>query len=437
MKAWFAIRLRAAIAAAASLTGKRFGLLVASSLVATSAIVAAGMSSGGKDLGPLATLVGHSLAADKTPIEEAAPEPEPEPEAVTPEPEGEPLVPEFAPEPVEEEVPPEPEPEPEEEAAPPAEEKKPEAGRIKHVFVVSLASPGYEAAFGATSQMPYLSGTLRAKGDLLSGFKLLNENWLPNSFASVAGQAPTADSEKDCPKYEACIFSAETLSFADELTTYQFTWSGYIEGMVDTTGKPANCIHPEPGVEETPVLGGYSSKLNPFVYFHSLLDLGECSANDKPFTEFEKDIRKTTTTPNFSYVSPDLCNAGVPGQCAPGTPEGAAAADAWLATWIPKILKSPAYKKDGLLIVTFGAVNPVPNPDPTQPPTAPTSLKTGTLLLSRFLSAGATDATRYDPYTLLATNEELFGLVRLGEAGGKKVRSLAPQLLGSEENSGD
>ena len=41
MRNWVATRFRAAIAAGASLTGKRFGLLIASSVVATSAIVAA------------------------------------------------------------------------------------------------------------------------------------------------------------------------------------------------------------------------------------------------------------------------------------------------------------------------------------------------------------------------------------------------------------
>ncbi len=223
---------------------------------------------------------------------------------------------------------------------------------------------------------------------------------------------------------------------ADQLATAQFTWRGYFEDMADTSGKPASCVHPEPGAEETPPPGGYSPVLNPFVYFHTLLDLGDCAANDVPLTELEKDLRKTEKTPNFSYISPNLCNAGVtPGQCPEGAPDGAAAADAWLSTWVPKILKSPAYKADGLLIVTFGAVNPVPNPDPAQPPTPPTSLKTGTLLVSPFVTPGATDAARYDPYSLLATNEDLFGLHRLGEAEGKKVKSLAPQLLA--ENGGD
>lgn len=449
MRGWIATRVQAAIAAAASLSGKHFGLLVASSLVATSAIVAAGMTAGGKDMGPLAALVGRSLAAQRVAAEApvAAPEPEPveeefEPEAeASPEPvvepEAAPIV-EPEPEVVPEEVAPEPEPEPEE-APPPEEEAKPEAGRIKHVFVISLASPGYEAAFGpANLQMPYLAETLRPQGDLLSNFKALGESWLANSFASLAGQKPTADSEKDCPEYEKCVFPVETLSYVDQLGTAQFTWRAYMEGMADASGKPASCVHPEPGATETPAPGGYSSVLNPFVYFHTLLDLGECSANDVPLTELEKDLRKADKTPSFSYVSPNLCNAGVtPGQCAEGAPDGAAAADAWLATWVPKILKSPAYKADGLLIVTFGAVNPVPNPDPAQPPTPPASLKTGTLLVSPFITPGASDAAKYDPYSLLATNEDLFGLQRLGEAGGKKVKSLAPQLLQEEAGGGD
>ncbi len=443
MKAWLAVNFAKAITAAATVTGKKFGLLVASSLVATSGIVAAGMTSG-HELGPLAALVGRSLAAEPQQVAaavasepEAGPEPAPEAEA-TPEAPVE-LPEEPAPivesSPPLEETAPEPEPEPEEETAPPVEEAKPEAGRIKHVFVVSLASPGYEAAFGATPQMPYLATTLRPKGDLLTNFKLLDPASLPNSFAAVSGQAPTPTSKEDCPSYEACVFPVETLSFADQLGTAQFSWRAYMEGMADTEGKPANCVHPEPGATEAPVPGGYSSDLNPFVFFHSLLDLGACSENDVPLTELEKDLRKTEKTPNFSWISPTPCNAGIPGTCVAGTPEGAAAADAWLANIVPKILKSPAYKADGLLVITFGSANPVPNPDPALPPTAATDLKTGTLLVSKFVTAGSTDAAPYEPYALLRTNEELFGLNQLGEAGGAKVRTLAPALLG--ENSGD
>src|SRR4051794_29983151 len=174
MSGWVRTRIRAALAAAATLTGKRFGLLVASSVVATSAIVAAAATNQ-PEASPLASLLGHSLAADRTPVVttptplEPAAEPELEEapaESVVHEssPEPEPFVPqETAPEPVivpEEtapEIAPEPEAEAPEETEAPEPPPKPEAGRIKHVFVVSLASSGYDAAFGSgtASQMPY------------------------------------------------------------------------------------------------------------------------------------------------------------------------------------------------------------------------------------------------------------------------------------------
>jgi hypothetical protein len=59
----------------------------------------------------------------------------------------------------------------------------------------------------------------------------------------------------------------------------------------------------------------------------------------------------------------------------------------------------------------------------------------GALLLSRYVPHGATDTTTYDPYSLLRTTEDLFGLSHLAMAGGAKVKSLAPALLG--QSSGD
>ena len=61
--------------------------------------------------------------------------------------------------------------------------------------------------------------------------------------------------------------------------------------------------------------------------------------------------------------------------------------------------------------------------------------KVGTLLVSQFVSPGSTDAVAYDPYSLLASTEDLFGLSHLGKAEGAKVKSFAPALLGA--NGGD
>jgi len=326
----------------------------------------------------------------------------------------------------------------------------PEAGRIKHVFVVSLTSPGYEAAFGETSQMPYLATQLRPKGELLSGYTLLDEAALPNGIAAVSGQPPNASTETNCSTYTefppsakvdsegvvsgaGCIYPVETLTIADQLASGRFSWHAYMEGMVDEAGKAANCVQPDPDAAEAPPPGAYAAAQNPFVHFHSLLDLGDCATNDLPLERLPADLGKVEKTANYSYIAPTPCDAGAAGQCGPGLAEGAAAADAFLAKWVPEILASPAYKEDGLLVVSFGSASPAAAE--TAPAPADDPLHVGALLISRFLTPGATDATSLDPHSLLRTTEDLFGLGHLGLADGSKVTSLAPALLG--ETSGD
>ena len=62
-----------------------------------------------------------------------------------------------------------------------------------------------------------------------------------------------------------------------------FTWRAYMEGMADPRpASPTTASTPTRTKPRRPAAGGYAARLNPFVYFHSLLDLGDCSANDVP-----------------------------------------------------------------------------------------------------------------------------------------------------------
>lgn len=443
MKVAFYASLQKLIAAAATVTGKKFGLLVASSLIATSGIVASALSGSG-GIGPVAAAAVAGLfdqqpaAVTTAQAPEAAPEesfsPASSPEATaSPEASSSEPLPESAPSTAPESLPSS---RPETPVAPPPSEPElPQAGPVKHVFLVSLASPGYDAAFGTSPQMPYLSGTLRQQGVLLTNYSLLDEAALANGFAALSGQKPTPASEADCPEYEKCLLPVETLSLADQLSSGRFTWHAYLGDMTDPEGKPDNCVHPEPDATEAPPPGGYAAKLNPFVFFHSLLDLGDCAANDVPLSELAGDLRKPDATANFSYIAPNLCDSGFRGQCPEGTADGAAAADALLGKVVPEILASPAYKQDGLVIVSFGAADPTP---PTDPATAPTDpLKVGGLLISPLLTPGGTDAAPYTPYSLLRSVDELFGLPPLGEAEGKKVHSFASAFVAGETAAGD
>jgi len=449
--------LHRAVAAAATLTGKRFSLLVASSLVATSAIVASALISTGESGALAAALLARGGVSNSAPAAAvAAPGGSPSGSASsTHAPSGSESTtagPLASPAPVAAptESAPASKPAPQDPAATPSA-PTPEAGRIKHVFVISLASPGYEAAFGATPQMPYLAATLRPTGQLLSGYSLLDDAGLANSVAAISGQPPNPSTHANCSTYgefptgttldskgivsgAGCLYPVEALTIADQLTSAHFKWRAYVEGMVDETGKPGNCVHPNAAATDEPPLGAYSARQNPFVYFHSLLDLGDCATNDLPLPQLETDLRKVDSTPNYSFVSPSLCNAGVPGQCPEGSPSGAATADAFLSQWVPKILASPAYKQDGLLIVCFDEVDPAAAVSSAATP-PPTPRQVGALLLSRYATAGATDAAAYGPYSLLRSIEDLLGLAHLARANGAKVGSFAPALLG--ESGGD
>ena len=427
--------LQKATAAAASLTGKRFSLLVASSLVATTGVVAVGASgSGGME--PVAAAAVRALMEEESAAVATAPAPA-VPEAAAPTPSSPAPAPSAeaassGPLPAPAPAPEAPAPEPKA-PVPSAEPEAPEPGPIQHVFWISLASPGYEAAFGAGPQMPYLAGELRPQSLLLTNYSLLDTAPLPNGIAAVSGQPPTAATKAGCPSYEDCLYEVETLSLADQLVGARLRWHGYFEGMTDVEGKPDSCVHPEPEAGELTTADGYSSRLNPFLFFHSLLDLGDCDENDVPLGELAGDLKKVDSTANLSYISPSLCNAGFRGTCPEGTAEGAAAADAFLAKVVPEILASPAYKQDGLLIVSFGAADPAPPADPAAPVADPK--KVGALLSSPLLSPGSTDGTAYNPYSLLRSIEDLFALEPLAGAGGAKVRSFATAFTAG--NNGD
>lgn len=322
----------------------------------------------------------------------------------------------------------------------PTKDAGPPAGtKIEHVFVISLDSPGYDATFGPAGS-PYLTKTLVPKGLLLTQFGLLDDADLPNGLALLAGQPPNPQTQQECPTYSdvpaaakpdasgaittaGCVFPVNTLTVADQLSSAGRSWRAYVQGM----GAKATCRRPGPGEADPTLTAGpadpYATRRNPSVYFHSLLDLGDCAANDVGLDRLDADLKQRKSTPSLSLVTPDLCHDGSRDDC--GTP-GAVAADAFLAEWVPKILASPAYRKAGLLVVTFGGSRP-PAADA---PAGFDRRRTGTLLVSPWTAAATTDATKADPYALLRTVEDLFGLSHLAKAGAAGVPSFASPARG-------
>jgi len=298
-------------------------------------------------------------------------------------------------------------------------EPAPRPTQVRHVFVIVLAGHGFDAAFGEQSTAPYLAKELRPQGTLLTDYRPLGSADLPDHLALISGQPPNADTRAGCPTYKdpGCVYKNTVTTIADQLSSSRRSWRAYVEDLDKGPADKVACRRPDSNAVDDTFEArpgdGYATRHNPFVYFHSLLDLGGCDASDGPLSPLEADLGTVETTPSYSYIVPNLCNDGTESPCADGTAGGLPAADAFLAQWVPKILASPAYTEDGLLIVTFaGGAEETPN---------------GTLLVSRFVQAGGEDTDEHNPYTLLRSVQDLFALKPLGRAA--KASSLLDGVL--------
>jgi hypothetical protein len=192
------------------------------------------------------------------------------------------------------------------------------------------------------------------------------------------------------------------------------------------------CQHPAIGATDpnftATVTDEYATRHNPFVYFQSITGSSSCAANDVPLTALPTDLAAESSTANLSFITPDLCNDGHDAPCADGRTGGLVSADAWLKVAVPQILASAAYKDNGLLMITFdesdgpftddsACCNEESGPNTLLPGIfGPGGGRVGALVLSPFTTAGSTDTTAYNHYSLLRTVEDTFGLSPLGYA---------------------
>lgn len=79
-------------------------------------------------------------------------------------------------------------------------------------------------------------------------------------------------------------------------------------------------------------------------------------------TGLATDLRSISTRPNLSFIVPNVCNDGHDYPCVnqPSGKNALADIDTFLQTWVPKITRSPAFKRDGLLVITFDESNGPP-----------------------------------------------------------------------------
>jgi hypothetical protein len=398
------------------------------------------------------------------------------------------------------------------------------AARIRHVFLIVLENKSFDNTFGDSTQDPYLRQTLVPMGALLSQYYGTGHYSLDNYISMISGQASTADSEADCAtSYSSelsnfddiqpsgitadgqviarhgCVYPASVKTLPDQLAAAGLRWRGYMQDMGnDPARERATCGHPPIGLNTdrtssaeapssaVPAGDAYATRHDPFMYFHSIIDSPGCDRDVVRLERLTADLARVASTPNFAFITPNLCDDGHDGSgtglkgttCANGEPGGLTSADQFLRTWVPRILASPAFRRDGLLIITFDESNysehhrvdahsgqtlveisfpgqsccgqlPGPNISGDRPgrfrvvdtPGKVVDLvfngyggdRIGAVLLSPFIRPGSSSSVPYNHYSLLRSLEDIFQLPEhLGYAADQPDKSYHLNSIGED-----
>jgi phospholipase C len=131
--------------------------------------------------------------------------------------------------------------------------------------------------------------------------------------------------------------------------------------------------------------GRYAVKHNPAPYYVGPGDRAACQTDDVPFTAFTADLA-ANRLPAFAFITPDLCHDTH--DC------GVSTGDAWLATELPALLGSPAYRSGTTaVLVVWDEYTPMPN-----------------LVVAPSVRPATVVPAPAGHYALLRTTEELLGL---------------------------
>lgn len=332
---------------------------------------------------------------------------------------------------------------------------------IHHVFVINIENKGYDTTWGPTSPAPYLAKKLRAKGVLLNSYYGTAHNSLGNYLAQISGQGPDPSIQADCQVYSAfvptgtvspgqfagsgCVFPQSVPTLPQQLTHHDLSWKGYMDDM------QTPCQHPKLGsvdsTQKATAKHNYAARHDPFVYFKSITGKPKyCKSHVVKLNKLPHDLRRVKSTPNLAYITPDLCNDGHDAPCADGRPGGLKSVNAWMKVWVPRILASPAFKRDGVLVITAdesdgptsdstACCGEGASPNSPQPGIlGPGGGVIGALVISKFVSPNTWSTTPYNHYSLLGSIEEIFGLAKLGYAASDGLDTFGLDVYNSGWN---
>ena len=235
------------------------------------------------------------------------------------------------------------------------------APQARHVFVIVMENHSPDQALSGR-----YTSSLAAKYGVANNYHAVAHPSVPNYLAMTSGSTwgVEDDSYRVLPRQD----------LGTQLTRAGVSWRAYMEGLTD-----AGCL-------DSPV--PYDPGHNPFAFYG-----GRCPSNVGPFESLSSDL--AGSTPRFVWITPDRCHDTHDCSVSVG--------DGWLSQVVPQITSSAAWKKDGVLFVTWDEDDG----------------RADNRVLTLVITPGAghkTSNRMYTHYSLLATIEDLLGVGRLGQA---------------------
>ena len=263
---------------------------------------------------------------------------------------------------------------------------------FSHVFIIVLENLDY----GAAIALPYVS-TLAAHYAVAAAYDSVAHPSLPNYLALTSGETWV---DSDC---FSCYQNAPNL--ASEAAAAGVSWGAYMEGL------PSSCY-----LGPFSLLSEYAGKHDPFRYYDDVRESPALCSRIQPLTALEPLLQPAaggasapaSPMPRLVWITPNLCNDGH--DCA------AQKADAWLSSFVPQILASPAWRQGGVLFITWDESNGGDDVSCCGVPAGRGGGHVLTLVVAPGLPAGLQVDVPYDNYSLLATMEDGLGLPLLGQA---------------------
>jgi hypothetical protein len=214
---------------------------------------------------------------------------------------------------------------------------------FKHVFIIVMENTGFDTLLG-NPNAPWINQAVQTYGVAGNYFGVTHPSQ-PNYVAATAGTTAGVPDDNDVTVNEQNI--------VDQLEAKKHTWKAYMQSLSLCGG---NKLAHACGNQL------YERKHNPFVSFTDVQTNPARMANIVDLSQLDTDLasKDGKDVPDYSWISPDQCN-DMHGRGAPASdpcsfsnePLLIQAGDAFLSTYVGKIMASKAWSGDSSIFIVW------------------------------------------------------------------------------------